>query len=325
MSSQLRPATSTPNWFMDDARLQQARARFQLQLQALPSGSARIGDSLIDKLSPPGWTLEWYLPKWLATTFELAEETTDELIVANLFGLCFVGLQDRLLDDEADSSFRHDASILSTALHHWWLERHVLVCGDDAWFWAHFSRIMAEWWGATAVSNVQPAGEFADVLRDAWQLLAHRASPLKVCCVAVTRLAHRQQLLPALEESLDHLHVAAVLLDHAQDWQEDLAAGRYNAFVHFLSPGEQVAENLAMHEQRVMEDLWFGDRATAYFEPAHAQLDLALSAAQQVHCPPFHEFIAQYHLRLNRYDRTMRQSARAILEQTTTQLFGVTY
>jgi hypothetical protein len=322
MSLRARFSSRDTSWPVGDARMEPAQQRFHARLHHLPDESARIGEKLISKLSPPRWTLEWYLPQWLAATFGLDEAVADDLVLANLFGLCFIGLQDHLTDDEVTPNFRHDALLLGTALHHWWLEQNALICRDDPLFWENFSRIMQEWWRATAVSNVQPIGDFNSVLHNSWQLLAHRASPLKVCCVAVTRRSKCTELLVPLEESLDHLHIAAVLLDHAQDWMDDLSAGRYNAFVHHISPGNQSPENRAKHERRVMETLWFGEGNDAYFSCAHENLDLAMAAADAVGCTPYSEYISNYHMRLDNYSRVMLESARKILEQATTQIFG---
>ena len=153
-------------------------------------------------------------------------------------------------------------------------------------------------------------------------LLAHRASPLKICCAAATHLANQPALLAQLEESLDHLHVAAVLLDHAQDWMDDLAAGRYNAFVHHLSSRPQLPKNRDIHKQTVMEELWFGEHAKTYFARAHARLGLALVMAEQIHCSSYHKYIVQYHRRLDNYRQVMVDAARVILETATVQIFG---
>ncbi len=311
-----------PPWPSADARMQAVVGQFRRYLQHMPPVSARIGAELLGKLTPPKWELEWYLPRWLGESLGLAAEVTDDLVLANGFGLCFIVLEDRLQDEALTLEARHDARHLSKALHHWWLAQNTLLCSGNQLFWGAFARIMEEWRTATAVSNDQPGCRFDDVIQRDWRRLAHRASPLKVCCVAATQLADRPALLAPLERSLDDLHVAAVLLDHAQDWMDDLAGGRYNAFVHDCMSRTDSAEESRNPAQTVMEELWFGDGGRAYFATAHARLDQALAMAEPIGCVPFCDYLVGYHARLDRYQHAMQRAAHDLLDKATAGIFG---
>ena len=72
---------------------------------------------------------------------------------------------------------------------------------------------------------------------------------------------------------------ATVLLDHADDWQEDLAAGQFNAHVAWLSGLPQHAENVDRNRRQVLSALMQGDGDDhhSYFD----LIDQHLQRAQQ--------------------------------------------
>ena len=81
-------------------------------------------------------------------------------------------------------------------------------------------------------------------------------------------LAGRNHDLAPLTEAVDHTLVAAVLLDHLQDWSDDLAAGRYNSFVAYASPLAQTRGRRRINRQKAVEELYLGVAARPYFEIA---------------------------------------------------------
>ena len=181
---------------------------------------------------------------------------------------------------------------------------------------------MQQWLSATADSNAPPPGDFATLLREHPTRLSHRAAPLKVCCAAGTLLVGRDEQLAPLVETLDHLHLAAVLLDHVHDWRDDLAAGRYNAFAHYASEAPQTQENQALNRQRIHELLLLGDRGKAYFGAALDHLRLAQHWAQQVDCPPLADYLVWYEAMVAHCQDSLAASAQDLLQAAGAQLFG---
>ena len=77
---------------------------------------------------------------------------------------------------------------------------------------------------------------------------------------------------------------ATVLLDHADDWQEDLAAGQFNAYVAWLSGLPQHAENVDRNRRQVLSALMQGDGDDhhSYFDLIDQHLQRAQQFAGQV-------------------------------------------
>lgn len=299
-------------------------ARTLEALAQLPDDAARLGSQLLVKLSPPQWQLEWWLPRWLGNSYGLPPDVTETLILANVTGLLFICLQDQLADEGVPPADLSAAICLGTALHGQWLRCYHPHFEATAPFWGAFDDIMAQWMHALAVSNRMPDVDFATLLQCEPGPLAHRAAPLKVCCAAAAYLARRADLLPPLAATLDHLHVAAVLLDHAHDWQDDLQAGRYNAFVHFASPAPQTLERRELNRQRVYEELFLGQAGHAYFAHALHHLEQAHNQAAAVACPPLVAYLNWYYtIALSVRDR-LAASARHAVEAAVQLVFGNT-
>jgi hypothetical protein len=249
---------------------------------------------------------------------------TETVAFANLCGLGHIVLQDRMVDEGTDAAAA--TVLLDSALAQWWFVTYAGLLGGDAWFWQAFEASMAQWRAATAASNSSPARNFDAYLRDDWRTLAHRAAPLKTCCAAVCRLARQEAHMPLLDELLDHLHVALVLLDHAHDWEQDSAAGRYNAFVHYAAPAEYATEQATVDAQTarraVYEELWWGGQAAPYFALAQAHVAHAQVYAAHLDCPPLSARLEAATRELTAYQAAMTTTARAWLQAATAAVFG---
>ena len=196
---------------------------------------AECGRRLLDRISPPNWTLEWSLPGWLGSALGLDASTIADLTLANVFGLAYIKLQDDLLDGEVGEDDRQAALLLSSVLHRKWLLVYTGLFPGDSPFWGYFEQYMTQWVRATWASRQEHSKPWAAWGEEDLLILGHRGAPLKICAAAACLLAQRAELIPQLESALDHLLIGAVLLDHALDWADDLAAGRYNAFVAYAS------------------------------------------------------------------------------------------
>lgn len=302
--------------------MQSIAARTLEALAHLPGDAAELGARLLSKLSPPQWQLEWYLPRWLGDSYGLPPELTDRLVLANVTGLLFICLQDKLADEGFPTPMLSAAVCLSTALQQQWIRAYHPLFEPSDRFWHEFEEVMRQWQHALVASNRMPDTDFQGVLAAEPGLLAHRAAPLKVCCAAAARLAKRTEVLTPLTATLDHLHVAAVLLDHANDWREDLEAGRYNAFVHFASATPQSLDQRELNRQRVYEELFLGSAGHAYFDPVFHHLDLARKQAAAAACPPLLAYLDGYHQDTLRARGALATAARRTLDAATQLVFG---
>lgn len=305
-----------------DPDMQAVAARTLAAWTHLPQDAADLGTRLLVKLSPPQWQLEWYLPRWLGESYALPPETAQALVQANVTGLIFVCLQDKLVDESFPPATLPAAICLGAALHQQWLQQYLPLFEASAPFWRWFDDYLTQWLHALAVSNRMPDMEFAALLQAEPGPLAHRAAPLKICCAAAACLARRADLVAPLTATLDHLHVAAVLLDHAQDWREDVDAGRYNAFVHFASPARQTPDQRERSQQHVYEELFLGSAGRTYFDHALRHLAMAQAHAAATACPPLIAYLDWYRTTVLTARDTLAKSARQVVEAAQQLIFG---
>jgi hypothetical protein len=166
------------------------------------------------RLSPDRWTIEWNLPSWLGRRFDLDPRLVEALVRSNVLGLLSIRLEDDLEDGDVPRADITDVRALAR------LAFDAAVSEYEPWFdaaspvWSFLEQSMAEW-----RAGASGAG------------LSARGAPIRIagyaCCVHAGRL----DLWPKLEASLDHAVTGLVLYDQFCDWEIDLAAGRWNAFV----------------------------------------------------------------------------------------------
>lgn len=250
-------------------------ARYKTALAALPSRLRQSGLRLLERISTANWLLEWNLPRWLGEGLDLSPVMTGELIMGNVYGLAFVRIQDDLSDGESDDE-RETTILLGRELYNRWIERYHPMFDRQSVFWEYLDRFNGQWLRSTLEIGGPNGFELRSGQAGALRWLAERGAPLKICCVAACLLADRETLLPRLLEGVDHLLAGAVLVDHADDWQADLAEGRYNAFAAFISPQAGKEQN----RQAVLEELYLGSAAQPYFALAQEQFRRALLYVQ---------------------------------------------
>ena len=183
-------------------------------LEALARG--RLG-----RLTPDRWAIEWNLPAWLGRRFELDPRFVEALTRSNVLGLLSIRLQDDLHDGEVPTlevPATHELAGLAfdaaVAEYRAWFD-------DTSPIWAFIDRSIAEWRaGADSVD------------------LAARGAPIRIAGYACCLQAGRLDVWPALQRSLDGAVTALVRYDQLCDWESDLDAGRWNAFVAGVAGAE---------------------------------------------------------------------------------------
>jgi hypothetical protein len=207
---------------------------------------------LLERLPPGRWTLEWYLPWWLGQAVGLDSTVAREIVLSNVLGLGSVRLQDDLSDGEVGADDIDDARTLATSMYELAIEPYRTWFDPASPFWRHLERRMAAW---RAASDGMPTA--AD--------LAAKGAPLHVSAVAVCLLAGRMDVYPPLESCLDHALEGLVLYDQVADWEADLDAGRWNAFVAASSAGPQVEAARDRHRAATYVAMLTGDAVADYF------------------------------------------------------------
>ena len=214
---------------------------------------------VLERLPPARWPIEWYLPWWLADTFELDREIAREIVLSNLLGLASIRLQDDLADGEVAAADVAAAIALSGALYEAALRPYRARFEPDSPFWHHLEATMQEWREAAHVAG--------------------RGAPLKISAFAVCLLAGRADTYPELAACLDHALDALVLYDHVADWEIDLDAGRWNAFIASIASDPQIPAFRDRNRSAVLVSLLTTDAVTAYFARIEDEMQRAAALA----------------------------------------------
>lgn len=257
-------------------------------LDALSPEMGSAGAWLLAEHGPAQWPVEWHLPWWLAASLGLAEADWRALTVCNLLGLGYVRIQDRLAEGTGISAARD--AVLAAACYELALAELARLFPATPDFWQYRRVFMAQWLRALSDAHAPISRPF-----DAWQeqdlaWLAWRGAPLKISAVGACLLADRGDAIPTLTDALDQLLIAQVLLDHIDDWREDLPAGRFNAFVAYATDCPQDTTTAEANRRRVLALLMMGDPGD-YFQLIQRHIATAKLLAVQVGCSGLAEFV----------------------------------
>ncbi|MCC7354353.1 MAG: hypothetical protein IT330_11405 [Anaerolineae bacterium] len=283
---------------------------------------AEMGRRLWQRIASPHWALEWALPRWLGDAFGLPLDTSHALVVGNVLGLAYVRLQDDLADGESNPASRPAAISLGTALYHQTIRHYMGLFDPASPFWNYLDTWMGQWLRATIQSNKPSITDFRAHQEDHFLRLAGRGAPLKICAAAAGLLAARAETIPPLAAALDHLLVSAVLLDHAHDWEQDLASGRYNAFIAYTSPLPQETEQREANRRHVLAELMLGGGGRAYFGIINDHLRLAGQIVQPLKITGLDAYLLWLEAHARDYGEELAARARARLREVTNLIFA---
>jgi hypothetical protein len=224
---------------------------------------------LMERLAPERWMLEWHLPWWLGHALELDSDVVRAFVLSNVLGLGSIRLQDDLADGEVAHGNVAAATALSATLYQAAIEPYRSAFRSGSPFWAHLEGSMAAWRAAS--------GEEGQ--------LAARGAPLKISAFAICLLAARVDLYPDLDRLLDDALEALVLYDHIADWQADLEAGRWNAFIAGISAGPQVPAERVRHRRAVLVAMMTTDAIAIHIGRVEAGVLRAADRADNLGVP----------------------------------------
>ena len=262
------------------------------------------------RVAPGQWTLEWYLPWWLGHAFGLPYEMSRAIVLSNVLGLASLRLQDDLVDGEVAAGEQTSAEALAAVLYRQAVDGYRGLFGDSALFWGRLDAFMDDWRSAT--SGARPGA--AVPLRAGDDLLLHlarRGAPLRISAFAICLLADREDRSRIVDRCLDHTLAAMVLYDHFVDWEDDVAAGRWNAFVA-AGGGTRRAVLVAMLAHGAI---------TTHFARIDAELLRAIEAAGQLGSVPLVAHLRRYTVRIQQQGAQL-QSHHGHLADVATALLG---
>jgi hypothetical protein len=175
---------------------------------------ARLAGAYLATLTPERWTIEWHLPSWLAARLGLADDVANALTESNVLGLLSVRLSDDVVDGDVDPFDVAAAEALAAAALDAALCPYRELFPPGSPFWPFLEGSMAAW---RAGADGPDHGA--------------RTAPIRIAAYACCLLAGQPDLWPLLERCLERAMTALVLYDQFFDWEADVEAGRWNAFV----------------------------------------------------------------------------------------------
>jgi hypothetical protein len=262
------------------------RAAVHDQVAALPERDRALALATLERVADPNWTLEWHLPWWLGEAFGVPSPIAARAVLSNVLGLVAVRLHDDAADGELDGHSEAHAgpspaaaqrvaeALLGTAI-----DVYRPLFPPDSIFWRDLGRFLDAW-------------RAADARRDGRSSLAARGAPLKAGARAMTLLGDRPAAWPLVERCLDAALTALALSDDASDWEGDLEAGRWNAFVAGLGVVSQRPRDRSRNRSRVLLALLDGDGAPAAYATIEAEARRAADLAAAFGCRPLADHLA---------------------------------
>jgi hypothetical protein len=273
------PAIDNPDL---DARA--ISGEFNLAVATLDMPRRVIAMRTLERLQPPNWTLEWYLPVWLGAAFQLDRDVVRRVVLSNVLGLVAIRLEDDLQDGEIGVPDRAAAGLVAESLLDAAIAIYRPLIPPESSFWSELDAAMAEW-------RSRSIGEPRDA--DHWRSLARRGQPLKVGARALWRLADSPVPWVVVDRCLDHALVALARYDDLCDWEADLAAGRWNAFVASCGTLSQIPGQEARNRSEVLLAMMTKGAARAGFEQVAAEARHAAELALEVGSPQLADYLRQ--------------------------------
>lgn len=292
-----------------------------------PAHSTLFRETLA-RVSPQRWALEWHLPWWLGNAFGLRLHIAFDLSVSNVIGLVALRLHDNLTDNQIPQSQRATARASARQLQTVALDCYRPYFDKADSFWETVTQQLNAWHAASrAVNALTP---FAiQRLRASnspnARVIANLGAPLKINVHAICRLTAQHKALTSLEKLLDHALIAAVLHDHAVDWEPDLDEGRPNFFVGAVSPYAQHRRNRQANRARVIQAFCGNERARAYFQEISFHLEHARLTSQALHIAPLETHLCCFAKQVCELYDARQKTYHANIEDASRLLFGALY
>jgi hypothetical protein len=237
-------------------------------------------------------------------------------VLGNVFGLAYVRLQDNLFDGEQVGGME-EATALTSGLYQHWIGQYRLLFASSSPFWEYLDRFSGQWLRASLEKGGPSGDELRSGLAEPVLRLAERGAPLKICCAAACLLAGQESVDTGLLAGITYLLSGAVLLDHADDWQADLVAGRYNALAAFVSPG---AGYVQADHQAILEELYLGSVERSYFELVKQQFSRARDCVNGLGIDELEDYLARVEAETAAYNDKLADMMKFQLQKATAEL-----
>jgi hypothetical protein len=240
-------------------------AAVHARITAVEPGLDPVTRRYLDVLTPERWAIEWHLPLWLGRAFGLDPALADLLVRANVFGLLAIRAEDDLVDGEVDARDVAATRTLTAVAMDEALAIYRGLFPASSPVWSVLEASLAEWRAGSSGSNA-----------------ASRGAPIRIAGFACCVLADRLDTWVSLASCLDHAVSALVGYDQLCDWEVDLGAGRWNAFVARATTGVQDRQRFARNRAAVFTAMLTSDVVARHFEAALEEARLAEGLAREL-------------------------------------------
>lgn len=273
-----------------------------LEIAARDIAMARV---IRTRIGPDRYALEWNLPWWIGRAFGIDASTCATLSLGNVIGLAALRLRDDLEDGEVAVEDVASAHRLSEGLLEAALGIYRTLFPPSSPIWPRLDTWLAEWHAATRIgASSQGASQ-----------LAARAAPVKASAYGACLIAERGDLFPNLESGLDSALQAMVLFDHLVDWQQDIRAGRWNAFVaHAIGKPPGGTED-ALDSTGVYRALLRGDALATYIHEIDSNMRLAIELIADLGISLLEDHLVELNERINEHSHALRTHYRDLAER----------
>ena len=268
----------------------------------------QAGETLLERIAHPNWSVEWNLPRWLGGRAGLSEDEQQRLVLANVAGLGYI----RLADDARDGESQNAGSALARILFKASKSMYRDLVGGDAWFWEQFESCLNVWHLA-ALPQLAGA-HFPQDSQDLNQGLEDFGAPLFICCAAASLLAQDTDSYDTVIVPVRHYLRAAVVYDHFKDWSQDLQAGRDNLFVQAQIGELSTRANPEAIRRKVEMAMIDGRSMEAYIQRIRMELNRAVKTAHNVGMPQFARHLAGLEREIGRSGKEMLNGLSDLLD-----------
>ena len=287
--------------------MERISARYEKCVRAVCGGTLPESLRLEGRLDPTRWHLEWNFADWIGRALGVDAAICSEITLSNVLILASVVWQDDLEDGELRVADQGRARHVGEELFEAALEPYRLMLPAGSPFWRAVPMWMEAWRTATTEAGTMHAHRF-----DA-SSLAVRGSPLKIPAYGLSLIAGRTDAFPTLEACIDHAMTGLVLYDHYVDWRKDLASGRWNAFVAFVTGATTADVEAAMLVRPVLRD---------YFALIETELAAAERAAANANVGDLATYLGELAGELREEGESVTGRYISLGERTTQLIFG---
>jgi hypothetical protein len=259
------------------------------------------------RLGPDRWAIEWHLPAWLGRRLDLDSRFVEALVRSNVLGLLSIRLQDDLDDGEVAPADIADARALASLAFEEAIDEYRALFDERSPIWSFLERAMADW--RAGASGTQ---------------LAARGAPIQIAGYACCLHAGRLDLWPTLERTLDGAVTALVLYDQFCDWEADLAAGRWNAFVATVVDAEQQPVRRDRNRAAVLAAMLGRPVVREQFDLVIRKATEAATLADDIGVTELAEFLSGWAARTSEQGATVAEHYERVGDQAARLLLGTT-